>query len=381
MTESDDSGFVAKWTGTLPLNIDSGICEYPVVMSRYGNTVTVYIGNIDKDGKKAGIFRIVNMDKSSPNTLLLNAKCTWDPQYMIKPKSLQIFVENPMKYRLLMRQHPQLFYNIFMLNWQNLFKSGQMKLSSINDCIYQTYIALRSIHRENCKQYIFNNPCVMMKIYALLRWTWRYSSEASAMNPSEYIWFRLFVIKLEKIVISCMGADKYYQLLMSDKILIFHGEDNDGIDWENDCKNQTLYTKRIQHDLIRVMIGWKHTERKDILMTHRISGNKFWKDSKMFHLQDIKCGNPCCGKSYNAYTFGKIINIGNKKDIDKLFDKTIKTNVITRMKKQKKMCTFRACKQCRRIYYCSKHCQKISWIKFDHKSDCKEWSSFFATFY
>ena len=69
-----------------------------------------------------------------------------------------------------------------------------------------------------------------------------------------------------------------------------------------------------------------------------------------------------------------VVNPYNKskiKGLSKLFEKKIKCGNATCNKFNKKK-DFKLCSNCETVYYCSKHCQKYDWNRFQHKLICQQ---------
>lgn len=96
---------------------------------------------------------------------------------------------------------------------------------------------------------------------------------------------------------------------------------------------------------------------------------------KLLSYNKIKCGNINCNKNYLKHQYNFQLSIINPDQLSTF----AKCNVTKYLKQiQQKWVTkrmhnqWKICKNCKRVKYCSKRCQKISWNEQDHRKYCFE---------
>ena len=80
----------------------------------------------------------------------------------------------------------------------------------------------------------------------------------------------------------------------------------------------------------------------------------------------IKCGNIRCTRDYCGDTYG----MDTFDDMQFASDEDVFKRPVS--KRKDRIQRWKICKGCRSTYFCSRKCQKIAWVKFDHKGQCKK---------
>ena len=141
------------------------------------------------------------------------------------------------------------------------------------------------------------------------------------------------------------------------------------MDYSNGRSNITVWRPNSYN-----LLNWFEMAVKKILK--RLPSNKLNAMKQYFKLlsyDKIKCGNINCNKNYlkDQYNFqlsiitcDKLSRFSNKRVtqyIEKVHEKWASRMICNQWK---------ICKNCKRIKYCSRRCQKISWNQQDHAKKC-----------
>eukprot|EP01084_Bolivina_argentea_P074379 134928_1 len=148
-----------------------------------------------------------------------------------------------------------------------------------------------------------------------------------------------------------------------------------------DKKNKVVKTKRIKKCQSQIQEIVTHSQNAEVfrninnekvsfvgkkICKHQTKGIGFKRNKKniadskkrqlMLYRQKTKCNNHLCNKYYLKCIY-------NVKKMDNCLGAFMPTSL-------KKKAKFYICKGCHLVYYCSKHCQKIDWLRNDHKTFC-----------
>ena len=80
----------------------------------------------------------------------------------------------------------------------------------------------------------------------------------------------------------------------------------------------------------------------------------------------IKCGNAICRRKYMDDVYGV-----NETNFRQYMDENYCMELLKRKGINGSKFIWKICKGCRSTYFCSRKCQKIARVMFDHRQQCK----------
>lgn len=275
----------------------------------------------------------------------MNGKYIKNPHYQID--FLKI-LKDPLHYKRIIFEQPTLYLSLLWRHNHTLFTDNKIDEKCLMQRMAQTILLLSS-KSHNVWQYF--GAIESLNLILLLIW-------------ADWICKCFEQIELNINDLSSIIFSSHIQRLYKNKAF-----KQCYIDFQNGrCQNEIKSTKK--------------TIKSALTKLSLIELTTMTRYFKLLSYNKIKCGNINCNKNYLKDQYHLEISII---DYDKL-SQFLKKNVNEYLQKlynewKNKVIynEWRICKNCKRVKYCSKKCQKISWNKQNHRKYCNRYHIQYST--